>query len=288
MYKLLVQISFKILLPVLASLMLCLPVYSQFYYKDQVATMDIISRFQLYKINKVNEVKLNSFQGEEPVTEGFVCEQKVNPAKNQLVTYTKTADAGESYLTAIYNNDGLLARATDSTEETVSTSNYSYDANKRLVELSIQTKARDNSSQSSEKHIWEYNAQGKPVKMIRTRNGRDTTLVRFMLDENGNVIEEEAFKQGVSEGKVYYYYDDKHRLTDVVRYNVKARRLLPDYIFEYEDDELSTMTLVPEGSDDYQKWYYTYDEKGLKQADFCYNKKNVLLGKIEYKYQYGR
>ena len=109
-----------------------------------------------------------------------------------------------------------------------------------------------------------------------------------MLDENGNVIEEEAFKQGVSEGKVYYYYDDKHRLTDVVRYNVKARRLLPDYIFEYEDDELSTMTLVPEGSDDYQKWYYTYDEKGLKQADFCYNKKNVLLGKIEYKYQYGR
>ena len=118
MYKLLVQISFKILLPVLASLMLCLPVYSQFYYKDQVATRDIISRFQLYKINKVNEVKLNSFQGEEPVTEGFVCEQKVNPAKNQLVTYTKTADAGESYLTAIYNNDGLLARATDSTEET--------------------------------------------------------------------------------------------------------------------------------------------------------------------------
>lgn len=287
MYKCLVQISFKILLPVLASL-LSLPVYSQFYYKDQVATREIISRFQLYKINKVNTVKLNSFQGEEPVTEGFVCEQKVNPSRNQLVTYTKTADAGESYLTAIYNNDGLLTRAIDSTEETVSSSNYSYDANKRLVQLSIETKAKDNSSQSNEKHLWEYNAQGKPVEMIRTRNGRDTTLVRFTLDENGNVIEEESFRQGVSEGKVYYYYDDKHRLTDVVRYNVKARRLLPDYIFEYEDDEISTMTLVPEGSDDYQKWYYTYDENGLKQADFCYNKKNVLLGKIEYKYQFGR
>ena len=283
-----IQISFKILLPALAVLLFSLPAYSQFYYKDQVATREIISRFQLYKINKVNAVKLNSFQGEEPVTEGFVCEQRVNPTQNQLVTYTKTADAGESYLTAVYNNQGLLTKAVDSTEETVSTSNYNYDGNKRLVQLGIETKARDNSSQSSEKHLWEYTAQGKPVQMIRIRNGRDTTFVHFTLDDNGNVIEEESFKQGKSEGKVYYYYDDKHRLTDVVRYNVKARRLLPDYIFEYEDEELSSMTLVPEGSDDYQKWYYTYDENGLKQADFCYNKKNVLLGKIEYKYQMGR
>jgi hypothetical protein len=288
MYKDSIQISFKIHLPALALLFFSLPAYSQFYYKDQVATRDIISRFQLYKVNKVNAVKLNSFQGEEPVTEGFVCEQKVNPAQNQLVTYTKTADAGESYLTAVYSNQGLLAKAIDSTEETVSTSNYTYDGNKRLVQLSIETKARDNSSQSSEKHLWEYSAQGKPVRMTRVRNGRDTTLVHFTLDDNGNVIEEESFRQGKSEGKVYYYYDDKHRLTDVVRYNVKARRLLPDYIFEYEDEELSSMTLVPEGSDDYQKWYYTYDENGLKQADFCYNKKNVLLGKIEYKYQFGR
>ena len=288
MHKVLNQISFKILTPALAVLFYSMPVHSQFYYKDQVATRDIISRFQVYKVNKVTAVKLNSFQGEEPVTEGFVCEQRVNTAQNQLVTYTKTADAGESFLTASYNNQGLLTKAIDSTQETVSTSNYSYDVNKRLVQLGIETKARDNSSQSSEKHLWEYNAQGKPVKMIRTKNGRDTTLVRFVLDEHGNVVEEEAFKQGVSQGKVYYYYDDRHRLTDVVRYNVKARRLLPDYIFEYEDDEISTLTLVPEGSDDYQKWYYTYDENGLKQADFCYNKKNVLLGKIEYKYQFGK
>src|SRR5687767_1421335 len=162
MYKLKDQISFKILLPAIIILCFSLPANAQFYYKDQVATREIISRFQLYKVNKVNAVKLNSFQGEEPVTEGFICEQKVNPAQNQLVTYTKTADAGESYLTAVYNNQGLLTKAIDSTEETVSTSNYSYDGNKRLVQLSIETKARDNSSQSGEKHLWEYNTQGKP------------------------------------------------------------------------------------------------------------------------------
>ena len=282
------QISFKILLQSLVLLLFSMPAFSQFYYKDQVATKEIISRFQLYKVNKVNAVKLNSFQGNEPVTEGFVCEQKMNPSKNQLVTYTKTADAGESYLTAVYNNQGLLIRAIDSTEETVSSSNYSYDAQNRLIELSIESRAKDNSSRTTEKHSWKYNAQGKPASMIRTKNGADTTLVNFVLDENGNVIEEESLKQGTGQGKVYYYYDEKNRLTDVVRYNVGARRLLPDYIFEYEDDELSTMTVVPEGSDDYQKWYYTYDENGLKQADFCYDKKNQLLGKIEYSYQFNK
>ena len=45
------------------------------------------------------------------------------------------------------------------------------------------------------------------------------------------------------------------------RYHEKAKRLLPDYMFEYEENgELSTMTVVPEGSSDYQKYYYKYDE----------------------------
>ena len=281
-----------ILFKFLAACTLCtafyLPVFSQYYYKDQVATKEIISKYQVYKENKVNAVKLNSFQGNEPVTEGFLCEQKVNAAKNQVVTYTKTADAGETFLTATYNKQGLLVRAIDSTEETVSISSYAYDEANRLTELSIETRARDNSSKTSEKHIWQYNQAGKPLKMLRLKNGTDSTQVSFVLDEKGNVVEEEGIKKGVSQGKVYYYYDEKNRLTDVVRYNVKARRLLPDYIFEYEDDELSTMTLVPEGSDDYQKWYYKYDENGLRQVDFCYNKRNELLGKIEYVYQFNR
>jgi hypothetical protein len=74
-----------------------------------------------------------------------------------------------------------------------------------------------------------------------------------------------------------------------VRFNAKAQRLLPDYIFEYEENgDLSTMMVVPEGSSDYQKWYYKYDEGGLKLIDFCYNKRNELQGKIEYQYTTGR
>jgi YD repeat-containing protein len=280
----------NILFPVLS--MLCLVVSSsltaQFYYKDIVSTSQINNNFRVYKMNKVSGVKLNSFDGNMPVTEGFLCEQKVNIPRNQLITYTKTSDAGETFLTAAYNAKGFLNRTVDSSEETVSTSTFKYDDADRLVELNINTRASDNSSSTSERHVWEYNVSGKPVKMTRIRNNSDSTTVVFVLDEKGNVAEEEVFRKGASQGKVYYYYDEQNRLTDVVRYNVKARRLLPDYIFEYEDDELSAMTVVPEGTDNYQKWYYKYDENGLKQVDFCFDKKNELLGKIEYVYQFGK
>jgi hypothetical protein len=264
------------------------PLVAQFYYKDIVTTSQINNNFRLYKTNKVSVVKLNSFEGNMPVTEGFLCEQKVNIPRNQLVTYTKTADAGETMLTTFYNAQGFLSRTIDSSDETVSSSTFKYDAASRLVELNIDTRASDNSSTTSERHVWEYNNVGKPVKMTRIRNNNDSTTILFVLDDKGNIAEEEAFRKGASQGKVYYYYDEQNRLTDVVRYNVKARRLLPDYIFEYEDQELSTMTIVPEGSDDYQKWYYKYDDNGLKQVDFCFDKKNQLLGKIEYVYQFGK
>ncbi len=261
----------------------------QFYYKDLVTTQQINETFRAYKANKVGKVTLTSFQGEVPVTEGFVCEQSVNLAGNEVMTYTKTADAGESYFTAFYTPQGLLSKTIDSTEETVSTSVYAYDASNRIVKLSHESHATDNHSRTTESHLWQYSSAGKPQKMIRVKNESDTTIVNLKTDDNGNVTEEEGIHKGTSQGKTYYYYDAKNRLTDVVRYNVKARRLLPDYMFEYEDSgELSTMTLVPEGSNDYQKWYYKYDDNGLKAVEFCYNKKKELQGKVEYKYTEGR
>jgi hypothetical protein len=44
------------------------------------------------------------------------------------------------------------------------------------------------------------------------------------------------------------------------------------------------MLVVPEGSNDYQKWLYEYDDKGLKTKESCFNKKKELMGRIEYSY----
>ncbi len=80
-------------------------------------------------------------------------------------------------------------------------------------------------------------------------------------------------------------HDTDNRLTDIVRYGLKAQRLLPDDVFDRQygvGGRLSSMLVVPEGSNDFQKWFYEYDEKGLKTNDACYNRRSQLLGKIEY------
>jgi hypothetical protein len=109
-----------------------------------------------------------------------------------------------------------------------------------------------------------------------------------VVDEKGNVAEEKATRHGNGLPAIDYYYDSDNRLTDIVRYNVRAQRLLPLNMFEYGDDgHVSSELIVPEeGNSFYEKWYYVYDDKGLKVKDFCYNKQKELVGSVEYQYSY--
>jgi len=142
----------------------------------------------------------------------------------------------------------------------------------------------------NEVHQWFYNDQGKPLRMLRILNNNDTTEVRFTLDEKGNVTEELPFVKKVSGEKTYYYYDDKNRMTDIVRFNTKARRLLPDYMFEYTEknqvsQKITTLSMMDLG---YLIWRYVYDDKGLKTKEASFNKDKVMTGKIEYSYRFGQ
>lgn len=257
----------------------------QFYYKDLVSTQQINTNYRLYRQNKIKLVKLKSYQGSTPVQEGFVCEQRVSNSGNEIVTYTRTSNSPESFFTATYNSQGQIVQAVDSSEEAVTTTKYLYNGSAKLERMSSETRARDNSSSTTEVHQWEYR-NNLPVRMHRKKNTTDTSSVYFTLDEKGNVTEEEVKGGRLPAKKLYYYYDEKNRLTDIVQYNQAVKRMLPNYLFEYEDNgELSTMTVVPEGTNDYQKWYYKYDDGGLRLVEFAYNRKNELLGKIEYEYQ---
>ena len=268
--------------------LLALSVNGQFYYKDLVSTRQINNNYRLYRQNKIKVVKLKSYQGNVPVQEGFICEQRVSNSGNEIVTYTKTANSPESFFTARYDQKGQLVHAVDSTEETVTTTRYTYNNTGKLESINSETRAGDNSSRTTELHQWEYR-NNAPYRMFRKKNGTDTASVFFVIDEKGIVTEEETKGGKLPQKKLYYYYDDKNRLTDIVQYNQAVKRMLPNYIFEYEEDgEISTMTVVPEGTNEYQKWYYKYDDGGLRLIEFCYNKKNELLGKIEYDYQASR
>ena len=123
--------------------------------------------------------------------------------------------------------------------------------------------------------------------MLKIKNRTDTTYVTFVADEKGNVTEEHSMRKNQQLPTYYYYYDDKNQLTDIVRYNPRAKRLLPDYMFEYDEEgRISSVVIVPEAGSDYEKWFYSYYENGLKGQEACYNKKQELQGRIEYQYTF--
>jgi hypothetical protein len=259
--------------------------YSQYYHKDIVGPMQTVTQWKLLKQNSIHSVKVTSYEANNEPSEGFSLEQKLLDNYAKIETYTKTLQSGSSQLSSWYNADGLPTKTIDTSEDYRSTTTYEYKTDGKLSVIN-NTSTSAGQISSSEIHQWVYNAGGKPEKMLRVRNGNDTTVYTFVIDDKGNVVEEHGKRKGEQEPTIYYYYDDKGRLTDIVRYNVRAQRLLPTNVFSYNTaGNLAGMLLVPEGSNDYQRWYYDYDERGLKTRERAYNKKQELLGKVEFNYQ---
>jgi len=261
---------------------------AQYYYKDIVVTAQINAGYRALRDNKVSQVSLATTTPGAPAEPVMAIQQTVYPAQRKVVTYSKSPDATESWLTSVYDENGLLQQTTDSAAEMITRSQYRYDANNRIVTLTSNA-VPFNSAPENEVHQWTYNSNGQPQQMIKIKDNRDTTIVSFVPDEQGNIGEEKATRKQGNVGSTFYYYDAQHRLTDVARYNKKANRILPDYMFEYGQGTLpSQMILVPEGSNDYQVWKYIYNEKGLKEKDLCYNKQKQLVGTITYNYTFAR
>jgi YD repeat-containing protein len=266
-------------------LFLALDTQSQYYYKDIVTPQQTVQRMKKYRMQKVHSVKVMSYESSGEPTQDFEGNQQINNNFTNITTRLKTPLSGESLLTTYFNAAGQLIKTVDTADGAGSVSNYAYDDAGRIKSITnVSTSAGGH--QEKEVHNWNYDAQGKPQNMLRIKNETDTTTVNFVLDEKGNIAEENSSRKGRQLPSFYYYYDDKNRLTDVVAYNVRAQRLLPIYIFEYNAaGEISTMMVVPEGSDNYQKWYYQYDQRGLKIKETCFNKRKQVLGRVEYEYR---
>jgi YD repeat-containing protein len=258
---------------------------AQYYYHDIVLTEQNRQQQQLYKKNRVTGVKLLSYEANGLPAEDFTCEVSLNNDFTQIKTFTKSGLADASLLTALYNAEGQLFRSTDSSKESVNKYEYSYDNAGRLVMANNTSAGSGNNMQQKETHQWKYNSNGCPETMLRIRNDTDTTIVKLLCDEQGNITEEESWRRTLSQEKIYYYYDNSHRLTDVVRYNTKLGRLLPDYMFEYNGEgQLTQMTAVQQGANDYLIWQYEYAANGLKTKATCLNKQKRPVGRIEYQY----
>lgn len=258
---------------------------SQYYYKDIIGTKETSELVNQYKKNKVSRVQLNSYDARNTRNEQFFVEQVLT--SKSLSTITRSGDEDPSTLVSYINEQGQVVKTVDSSNALLSVTTYAYNT------LGALTLVISTSSESSgtfvqrEEHKWEY--EGAEIsRMLRIKNGSDTTYVQFKKDEEGNISEEKSIRKGVMAEPVYYYYDGQKRLTDIVRFNAKAKRLLPEYMFEYApSNQVIQKITVPANNSEYLIWRYQYDANGLKIKEAIYTKQKQLTGKIEYVYQRG-
>lgn len=259
-------------------------VNAQYFYKDILSTSKLNKEFAQMKRENIKAVEINSFDENDKPSEGFFCEKKINKNFTQSEMMSRSNITGESLLVTDYNDKGQVIKTVTTTPDATNTVEFNYDGSGNLTLISTRTIANDDSTGIAETHQYTY-TNNKPVKMVRKKNGLLVSVITFLLDDQGNIIEEDASGNS-SDIKYYYYYDDKNRLTDVVHYNQIAKRLLPDYMFEYNNNnEPKQMISVDESGRNYFIWKYAYTEKSLPEIQKCFSKEKRLLGTIQFEYK---
>ncbi|HSU27008.1 MAG TPA: RHS repeat domain-containing protein [Chitinophagaceae bacterium] len=262
---------------------------AQYYYRDIIGTEKTNRQMKTYLNNKVQKVSsIGMDPSGRPNTE-FSELQEVK--ENGLGLKVTTRNTGS--LNIFYNRfdpSGRLISIEDSSSDIQSTTTYIYDAMGRIsiVRNSIRDTANDFTQ--TESHNWIYGANGKPSGMWRIINNTDSLEIRFVPDSSGNVGDEKTMKHGLETGVIYYYYDNRNRLTDIVRYNTKAKKLLPDIMFEYDDQDhvIQEITTTSSLNLNYLIWRYAFNDKGLKTKEALFNNDKEMTGKIEYTYTFGQ
>jgi YD repeat-containing protein len=261
-------------------------VNGQYYYKDIWNNQQVVKEFNLLKNDNLKTIKIKSFEDDGEPSDGFFCEKKINKNYAQSQMISKSNVTGQSLLVSDYNTNGQPVKTTDDTPTTTSTTEYEYDQNGQLKVILTITKGDDDSEKITETHEYFYDEKGKPLKMLRKKGDVLISTIHFVSDANGNIIEENVEGNNTTDKKYYYYYDDKNRLTDVVHYNERAQRLLPNYMYEYNTlNQPKQMISTEEGGNNYFIWKYTYNDKNLRETEKCFSKERRLLGTIEYEYK---
>ncbi|MBS1667462.1 MAG: hypothetical protein JST58_08800 [Bacteroidetes bacterium] len=265
------------------------PVLAQYYYQDIITEKQVADKWKLYKQNRVKSVNVLSFESDNKPTEHFECYQIVKSDFSQIATYTKSDLTREATITTQYNANGQPIKTTDTSKGYRSITEYRFNRNGQIIEVNNSSSETIDNIESMEQHFWKYDQDGKPDSLLIVKNATDTSYTYFVKDEKGNIVEEHTIHKKIEAPFTYYYYDDNNQLTDIVRYNDKARKLLPIYIFTYNEvHQLSSMIFVQEGSSDYNTWVYQYNDAGLRTKETCFSKQRQMLGKIEYEYSFSR
>lgn len=256
---------------------------AQYYYQDVYNTQQTAATLALFKNNKVSFQHVKTLDANQETDNDFICIRGMNPTYRQMRAVTQSTVSGRSVLTSTFNNAGRLIRSVDSVDNSISNMQYLYTPDGQLLEIQTSSRGREDKFKMTENRRYVYDSLGRLQQMIVKKGGLDSTVVKFTTDTAGRVIQEAQ----PGRQRVYYNYDSKGRLTDVLRFHPTRKKMLPDYSFEYDaGGKLTQMTVVNIESGDYLIWKYSYDEKGLPQREECAGKEKTVLGMIRYTYEY--
>ncbi len=260
-------------------------VESQYYYLDIIGTKQTNQQYNLIRTHQLKRINAVSFEGNNQPSKDFLLEQTVAKDGRQIITHSATVGSTQSFFISHYENNRLV-KTVDSSNNARNTVVYNYDNAGRITSINSINKDFDGTFINSENHTWTYNEKDLPVSMLKVKNEKDTTLVLFILDDQENVAEERWKKNNRITETYYYYYNPKKQLTDVVRFSRKAKAMIPDYTLDYDNNgRITEMRQTQATSANYLIWKYVYNDKGMKEKEYVFNKQKELLGKIEYSYQ---
>lgn len=259
---------------------------AQYYYNDILGTQQVMSERKALQTQKKRSVSVKSFEADGTASVGFFCLKQISKDYRTIETYTKSLAAGRSIVTSFFDKKGLLLKTTDSSETNFSSIVYTYDTKNNITLITTLSKSNDDDFVTSllEVRQYTYNDKSLPVKMMLIRNNKDSMAVNFVIDDNGNVSEEQEI---AATGKhYYYYYDDSSRITDIVRFNPEKQKAIPEFTFEYNDAGQQVQMVVTDENvtDNYYLWKYSYDGN-LRTKDQCFSKDSQLQGYFEYEYE---
>ena len=235
----------------------------------------------------VKSVTVSHFNNNDELQNDLKIEQTFSKDYASLESKTISSDKVRPMLLLNHYVSNKIIKSEDTHDSVNTIVNYKYNNSGLLEYIISYTNDTTIASESLETHQWFYNERGRVIYMQKIKNKKDTTKIELVYDKDSLITEENWFRKGKVKETYYYYYNDKKQLTDIVRFNIRAKRLLPDFLFEYDAlNNVQSMTQVPAGSSNYLIWQYIYNDKGLKQQDNCFTKQRQLIGKMKYEYVY--
>lgn len=269
-----------------------------YYYNDIVATDQLNQQMKTYLQNKVKSVTAVGYTPQGTKATDFSETYQILENGSAL-RISSLENLTGNVLYYKYNSDGKLIIMADSSNGMSGITTYQYDAKGRISKIESHIKDDSKEFEDTELHQWIYTADDKIEKMWRIKNAKDSIEVRFIPEEHGLPGEEVSYKNGREMDHVYYYFDPNGKVTDIVRYNKKVKKLMPEIMFSYDDSGRIIQKIVSSENDSYgikslgQVQFvrylilrYVYNAQGLKTKEALFDKNQEMTGKIEYGYTY--